>query len=320
MCHVLIDEGDIVLEAEALDRRDEMVAVGLAIVAAQFGVGLTRDQVEGRGMAGHDRRHGFDHELDALARVDQAKRGDDRSAWHAQLLLHPDPAVGLDRGHAMRYHHRHLGDAVRAGEDVGRRLGHHDGRGAEPNRRADRLPHRGRRVRWHRVQRGDDRLPQGFEERSQVIVIDVVFPCPVEPEFVLDIDDVDVGAVDRFSRHAVVARVPLPDAPAHLAAIGPDLVGLVDRGHAEPGAWIGGFNRGHQVGRERGDSAPPGQIRTYEGDPEVVANVLNLLEHQGIVRAAPITASATKAGWPLESPAPACRRWLATAGITTPSP
>ena len=72
--HVFIDERNIVLETEALDRLDELVAVDLAIAATQLGVGLTRDQVEGRRMAGNDRRHCLDHELDTLPGVHEAER------------------------------------------------------------------------------------------------------------------------------------------------------------------------------------------------------------------------------------------------------
>ena len=92
----------------------------------------------------------------------------------------------------MRYHNRHVCDSIRVREDASRRIGHHDGRGAEPNRRANRLSHRRRRIGWHGVQRGHDRLPQGFEEGAQMIVIDAVRPCSVKPKFVLNIDNVDV--------------------------------------------------------------------------------------------------------------------------------
>ena len=291
--HVFIDEGDVVLEAEPFDGLHQVIAVGLPFVPAQLGVRLTRDHVEGGGVARHDRRHRFDHELDALARVDQAKGRDDGSARHAKLLLHPDAAVGMNRGHAVRYHHRRLGDVVLGVEDACRRVGHHDSCDAEPDRRANRLPHRGRRIGRHSVQGGDDRLAQSFKEGTQVIVIDVVLPCPVEAEFVLHVDDVGVGTVDRFSRRAVVPGVPLLDAPAHLAAIRPDLIGLVDRGHAAPDVWIGGAHRGHQVGREGGDAAVSRQMRGDEDDPEV-GHVVIPLEHHGIVRAASGTTSATK--------------------------
>src|SRR5450756_690789 len=43
--HVFIDEGDVVLNSEALDRLDELIAVLLAIVAAQLRVSLARDHV-----------------------------------------------------------------------------------------------------------------------------------------------------------------------------------------------------------------------------------------------------------------------------------
>ena len=69
--------------------------------------------------------------------------------------------------------------------------------------------------------------------------------------------------------------------------------GLVDRGHAAPDVWIGGSDRGHQVGGESGDATVSRQMRGDEDDPEV-GHVVIPLEHHGIVRAASGTTSATK--------------------------
>src|SRR5438270_11383258 len=51
--HVFIDERNIVLETEALDRIDELVVVDLDIAEKQLGVGLICDWVWGRLYGGH---------------------------------------------------------------------------------------------------------------------------------------------------------------------------------------------------------------------------------------------------------------------------
>src|SRR2546423_7167410 len=100
-----------------------------------------------------------------------------------------------------------------------------------------------------------------------MIVVDVSRPRSVQAELVLYVDDVGVRAVDRISRGAVVSRVPLPDPPAHLSAVRPDLVRLVDRGHPELDARVGPFHRAHQIGREGCYAAVPRQVRSYKDDP-----------------------------------------------------
>jgi hypothetical protein len=99
--------------------------------------------------------------------------------------------VRLDRRHAVRYHHGHLGDAIPVRQETNCRIGHHDDRVAQVGSGADRTPHRGRRLGRHRMQGSYDRLPQSFEERVQVILIHAVGPGPVEPEFVLHVDNTD---------------------------------------------------------------------------------------------------------------------------------
>ena len=68
------------------------------------------------------------------------------------------------------------------------------------------------------------------------------------------------GSVDGFSSRPIVLRIPLPDAPANLAVVRPDLAWLVDRRDAQRDAWIGRLDSSHEVGGEGGNAAPPGQL------------------------------------------------------------
>src|SRR5207247_10138703 len=112
--------------------------------------------------------------------------------------------------------------------------------------------------------------------RQVVLVpaLDPVVPGPtaplpeaVEPELVLDADDVRVRAIDLPGGGSVRKRAALADPPPDLGPVGPHRVPLVDRGDPGAGPRIGLLDRVDQVGRERGDPAPSGRVRGNEGDP-----------------------------------------------------
>ena len=73
LVQVLVHEEHLVAETQLVDELLQAVAVLLAALLEQFGVGLAGDQVERLGVAGHDRGHRFDRVLEALAGPHEAE-------------------------------------------------------------------------------------------------------------------------------------------------------------------------------------------------------------------------------------------------------
>ena len=121
LAQVLVQERHVVVEIEALDHGEELVAVLLTAVAQKLGVGLAGDQVERFGVSLRDPRHRFDHVLESLARPDEAERGDDLAARESELLLQLAASTRLDVGHAVLDHARRCRHSVHVAQDVDRR-------------------------------------------------------------------------------------------------------------------------------------------------------------------------------------------------------
>ena len=177
------------------------------------------------------------------------------------------PAARDDRRHAVLDHDGTLGDAVDVPEQPRRGLRHdHDPRAVlrDP---AHGLADLRLRLRQDRMERGDDRLLQGFEKRQAVIVVDTVAPDAVKTELVLEVDSVDGGFVDRSCGPAVAFLVPLLDAPPDVGPVGARSVRLVNRGSDTTDRWVGRFYSRHEIGGERRDPAAPGDRGGDECNP-----------------------------------------------------
>ena len=231
-------------------------------------------------MLRRDGGHRLEDVLQALARPHQAERRHDVAPVQAQLVLQAAPALGFDVRHAVlddRHGGAHAVDLV---QDADGRFGHDHqavgGLGDLPHGGADG----GRGLREHGVHRDERGLGDLLEERGEVILVGpfepalalpaLVVPEPVEPELVLDADDIDVGGRDRSSGARVALGGALGDAPANLAAVGPDHVPFVDRGDVRTHGPIGLVDRVHEVGGEGGHAATPGWIGGNEGDAHPV--------------------------------------------------
>ena len=277
LVEVLVDEEHLVAETELVDELLQTVAVLLASLLEQFGVGLAGDQVERLGVAGHDRGHGLDRVLEALAGPDEAEGRDDRVPVEPELRLQPASSLRLDVRHAVRDHERVLGDPVVALEDLDGALGHHREAVRRLGDRSDRVADRGRGIGQHRVHVHERGLLQLLEERGQVVLVRALDPLvadeaaalpeAVEAELVLHADDVGVGSVDRVGGGAIGHRAALADPPTDLAAVGADRAALVDRGDTGLCLGVGLADGRHHVGREGGDAAAPGGIGGNERDP-----------------------------------------------------
>ena len=277
---VLVHEGDVVADAQLLDDLDQLVAVLLAVAPQQFRMGLARDEVQRVGMLRGDGGHRLQDVLQPFARAHQAERRHDMAPVQAQLVLQASTALGFDVRHAVlddRYGGAHAVDLV---QDADGRFGHDDqavgGLGDLPNGGA----HGGRGLRKHGVHRDERGLADLLEERGEVILVGpldpafslpaLVVPEPVQPELVLDADDVDIRGRDRASGAGIALGGALGDAPANLAAVGPNHVPFVDRGDVRTHGPIGLVDRVHQVGGEGGHAATPGGIGRNEGDAHPV--------------------------------------------------
>src|SRR5256886_7676121 len=168
------------------------------------------------------------------------------------------PAARDDRRHAVLDHDGTLRDAVDVPEQPRRGLRHDDDPRAVLRDPAHGLADLRFRLGQDRVERGDDRLLQGFEKRHAVVVVNTVAPDTVKTELVLEVDGVDGRFVDRSCDPAVAFLVPLLDAPPDVGPVGARRVRLVNRGSDTTDRWVGRFYSGHQIGRERGDPAAPG--------------------------------------------------------------
>src|SRR5205085_12207969 len=120
----------------------------------------------------------------------------------------------------------------------------------------DRFSDRGRGLRQHCMERCDERLLERLEEGCQV-VLEGVAPDAVQPELVLDVDQVNARSIELLSHLAVALRAALTDPPANVWPVGVDRSGVVDRGPTYPHRRVGRLDSVDQVAGERRDSALP---------------------------------------------------------------
>ena len=103
----LVEEDDMVLDAELPHARRQALAIGLALIAHEVGMGCAENDIDGVRAGFDDLRHGIDHGLDALARRQQAERQDDRLSAEAEF-----------RFGVMRLEERKVGYSVRDDLDL----------------------------------------------------------------------------------------------------------------------------------------------------------------------------------------------------------
>ena len=199
LVHELIEEDDMIADAEVLHARRQALAIGLALMPHEIGMGRAQDDIDGVRAGFDDPRHGIEHDLDALVGRQKTERQDHRLSGEAEFCL------GV-----MRFEKRDVGDAVRDDLDLARRhvmhraqelvafLRHDD----ELGRRVDDLAHHvvlgGRRLREHGVKGGHDRH---FQARQQLD--DIAARLATEnPVLVLEARDVVARVVQELGRAA----------------------------------------------------------------------------------------------------------------------
>jgi hypothetical protein len=115
----------------------------------------------------------------------------------------------------------------------------------------------GGRLRYNRVESGNERDSEGVDEVENVLAI---LAAP-DAEFVLERDHADAAVVEGLRRADVVGLNVAPDAVADFGRIGARLAGRVD-GHDLTFADCRG-----EVVREGGNSALTRDIGGYESGP-----------------------------------------------------
>src|SRR2546429_607003 len=133
------------------------------------------------------------------------------------------PAARDDRRHAVLDHDGTLRDAVDVPEQPRRGLRHdHDPRAVlrDP---AHGLADLRLRLRQDRVERGDDRLLQGFEKRHAVIVVDTVEPAATKTYLVPELDAFAVGRLAGLGgAGALLVAAFDPEVPPRVLRLVPD--------------------------------------------------------------------------------------------------
>ena len=105
-----VEKNDVLLDAERAHARHQTLAVSLAFAPNEVGMRRAQDDIYRIGTAFQDRRHGIDHDFDALVGREQTERQDNGSAAEAEL--------GLRR---IRFDEGRVGNSVRDDLDLLRR-------------------------------------------------------------------------------------------------------------------------------------------------------------------------------------------------------
>ena len=161
----LIEEDDMILDAELLHARRQALAIGLALIPHEVGMGRAENDIDGVRAGFDDPRHGIEHDLDAFVGRQEAEREDDRFSAEAEF-----------RFGVMRFEEREVGYSVRydldlaswhvmnGTEEFAAFFRHDDELGRSIDDPAHHVALDGRRLREHGVKRGHDRH---FEARQR---------------------------------------------------------------------------------------------------------------------------------------------------------
>ena len=204
----LIEEHHVIRDADIARARHQALAVSLALLPNQIGVRRAQHNIDRIGAALQDRRHGVDHEFDALAGREEPERQNDGPVAETQPGL---DLLGLDEwkvGSAVRddldFFHRR---PVHGAQQLATLLRHDD----DPRRHLDDAIHdialHRRRLGQNGVQRRDDRHGQPRQQRH-----DVAARFAAEnAEFMLQADDFELAGIEEVGRAHVVFDLVIVD-------------------------------------------------------------------------------------------------------------
>ncbi len=165
----LVEEHHVILDAEFAHTRHQALAIRLALFSDQVWMCRTEHDIHGVGAALQNRRHGVDHDFDALVGRQQAESQNDGPPAKSEFGLR---RIGPDKRSIRNAVGNHLDlvirDLIDACQQLATLSGHHDNlRG----RLDDTLHHRALRGRWlgqHGMERRDDRHGEARQQHEDV--------------------------------------------------------------------------------------------------------------------------------------------------------
>ena len=215
----------MVFDAEFAHARHQAFAIGLALISNQIGMRCAEHDIDRIRAALQNRRHGVDHDFDALVGRQQAECQNDRLPAKSELGLR---RIGLDKrnvgnavGNDFDLVVRHLIDAA---QQLAALVGHHH----DLRRRLDdALHHRalsGRRLGQHGMERRHHRHGEARQQREDV---GAGFAAE-NSEFVLQANGVEPAGVQEVGRAHVLFDIVVLDLQSDRRRI---VVGLTVIGH-----------------------------------------------------------------------------------------
>ena len=221
----LVEEHHMVFDAEFAHPRGQALAIGLALVSNQIGMRRTEHDIDRIRTPFQYRRHGVDHDFDALVGRQQAEGQNDRSPCKSEPGLggvrrderDVGYAVGNDLDLVIRY-------PIDAAQQFASLMGHHD----DLRGRLDDSLHDGALGRsglgQHRVQRRHHRhgeTRQQFEDVGAGLATE-------NSEFVLQAHGVEPAGVEEIRRARVLVDIVVLDLQGDRRGI---IIGLTVIGH-----------------------------------------------------------------------------------------
>ena len=192
---VAVHEAHMIPQTQLIHFVQEHLAVLLAFLPDDFGMGAAQHQVEHIGHLLFDGHQCVQRGLDALVAAEQSEGGEHTTALQSVLLLHPLPVTPFHHVRSVGDHHDLVGgDGVFLAQDPRRALGEHDDVRSAFGQCADRLLAFGRRRRQHRVEGDGDRLGHRVHEPQEIASL----PALVQAELVLDPDAIDARIPFHF--------------------------------------------------------------------------------------------------------------------------
>ena len=221
----LVEEHHVILDAKFAHPRHQAFAIGLALVPDQIGMRCAEHDVDRIRTAFQNRRHGVDHDFDALVGRQQAEGQNDRLAGKSEPGLR---RIGRDKGDVRNAVGYHLDLVVRHPIDAAQQLpalvGHHHHlrRGLD-----DAIHHRAlrrRRIGQHGMER---RHHRHRETRQQHEDVGAGFAAE-NSEFVLQAHGVEPAGVQEIRRTHVLFDIVVLDLETDRRRI---IIGLTVIGH-----------------------------------------------------------------------------------------
>ena len=83
----LVEEDDMILDAELPHARRQAVAIGLALIPHKVRMGRAENDIDGVRAGFDDSRHGIEHDLDAFVWRQETERQNDRLSGEAEFRL-----------------------------------------------------------------------------------------------------------------------------------------------------------------------------------------------------------------------------------------